>query len=238
MITVLVAPERLVERQVRVEGTTYRHLVRARRATGRDRLRVVDGRGTARWGTLVAVDKKGALLELGGEAPQNEASCRLELFVVPPKPQRLTWLVEKATEAGVAAIHMLYSQRGPRTYGASMLARLRRVAAAAVEQSHRSRVPEISGMLDPDEAATLVAGCEQSWLLDPNDERSLPDANQLKTGSLALLVGPEGGWTASEVGQWTAKGARRLGLGPRTLRIETAAVVGAAVLLLLHSQNV
>lgn len=237
MITVLVAPESLADKEVRIEGATYRHLIRARRAKVDDRLRVVGGCGGARWGKIVAIDKKWAVLELGGEAPENEASCRLELLVVPPKPQRLKWLVEKATETGVAAIRLLHSERGPRSYGASMLARLRRVAAAAVEQSHRSRVPEITGMHAPEEAATLAASCEQAWLLDRGAGRSLPDTAGLRAGSLALLVGPEGGWTAGEIEQWKARDAQRLGLGPRTLRIETAAVVGVAVLLLVHSKE-
>jgi 16S rRNA (uracil1498-N3)-methyltransferase len=226
--TLLLSPAELDRPAVEIVGEPYRHLFRARRYKVGDRLRVVDGRGRARWASVTGVDRSAGHLELGEEAPGNESDVRLELLVVPPKPNRLTWLVEKCTEVGVASIRLIHCQRGPRTCGPGTLERLRRVAAAAVMQSHRSLLPEISGVHDWQEVATLISRLEKCWVLDPNaaDSASFETAT-----SASLVVGPEGGWEDSERLDLRALGCDALSLGPRILRIETAAVVGSATLL-------
>lgn len=226
--SLLLSPEELDQDELEIGGDRYRHLFRARRQAVGDRIRVVDGQGRARWARVARVDRRVGCLELAEEAPGNEPETWLELIVVPPKPQRLTWLVEKSTEIGVSAIRLIHSARGPRSYGAGTLDRLRRVASAAVEQSHRSWVPEISGVHDWQELAALSSSAETCWSLDPAAERS-PETQV--AGSACLLVGPEGGWDAQELGDMEAIGCLALALGPRILRTETAAVVGSALLL-------
>jgi len=226
--SLLLTPEELGLPEVKIEGERYRHLFRARRQKVGDRMRVVDGRGRARWARVLRVDRRAGYLELADEAPRNEPEVWLELFVVPPKPQRLTWLVEKSTEIGVSAIRLIHSRRGPRSCGPGTLERLRRVASAAVMQSQRSLVPEISGVHDWHELAALTAESETTWILDPEaDTREKINV----FGSTSLLVGPEGGWEEREIEDMKVLGCLSLTLGPRILRTETAAVVGGALLL-------
>lgn len=226
--SLLLTPEELGLPEVKIEGDRYRHLFRARRQRVGDRLRVVDGQGHARWARVIGVDRRAGYLELADEAPQNEPELWLELLVVPPKPQRLRWLVEKSTEIGVSAIRLIHSRRGPRSYGPGTLERLRRVASAAVMQSQRSLVPEISGVHDWQDLIALTADVETCWALDP-------DANETEnvetSNSACLLVGPEGGWEEAERRDMVDMGCRPLALGPRILRTETAAVVGGTLLL-------
>ncbi len=233
--SLLLSPEELDRPDVTIEGDRYRHLFRARRQRVGDRLRVVDGRGRARWARVARVDRLAGYLELAGEAPGNEPETWLELCVVPPKPQRLTWLVEKCTEVGVSAIHLIHSGRGPRSYGAGTLERLRRVAAAAVIQSDRSLVPEISGVHEWRELAELTSGSETCWALDPSPE---PTAGVHTLGSACLVVGPEGGWEEKERQDMEAMGCLTLALGPRILRTETAALVGSTLLLASSQRTV
>jgi 16S rRNA (uracil1498-N3)-methyltransferase len=233
--SLLASPEELNRDDVEIGGDRYRHLFRARRQKVGDRIRLVDGEGRARWARVVRVDRRVARLELAEEAAGNEPKIWLELIVVPPKPQRLTWLVEKTTEIGVSAIHLIHSARGPRRAGEGTLDRLRRVASAAVVQSHRSRVPEISGVHDWRELAALTSRAAASWTLDPSAERP---AEVHASGSASLLVGPEGGWDERELRDMDLLECRSLSLGPRTLRTETAAVVGSALLLASGGQGV
>ncbi len=227
-VSLLLSTEDLDRSEVKIDGDRYRHLFRARRQKVGDRIRVVDGRGHARWAQVVRVDRLAGYLELAEEAPRNEPAIWLELLVVPPKPHRLTWLVEKSTEVGVSAIRLIHSHRGPRICGASTLERLRRVAAAAVMQSHRSLLPEISGVHDWQEVAVLTSESEACWALDPN---AAPCAEIVASGPACLFVGPEGGWAERERQDMESMGCLSLSLGPRILRIETAALVGSAVLL-------
>jgi 16S rRNA (uracil1498-N3)-methyltransferase len=228
MITLLVSPAELAAGEVAVAGDAYRHLFRARRLAAGERVRVTDGAGRARWGEVTRVERSRATLALGGAAPANEPSLRLELLVATLRPERAAWLVEKATELGVAAVRFVHCERAPREPGAGALDRLRRVAAAALEQSHGSLLPELSGAHPWAEVPALGGG--DRWVLDTEAEGGTAPASA--GGRVSLLVGPEGGWTSTERRTLAEAGWRPAGLGCRTLRTETAAIAGAALLLL------
>jgi 16S rRNA (uracil1498-N3)-methyltransferase len=225
--TVVVEPEVLAGATLELSGDAYHHLFRARRLAGGESLRVVDGAGNARWGRITGVGPDRATIELGATAPVNEPAINVELWVAPPRSRRAAWMVEKATELGVGAIHFVLADRAARELPPQALERLRRVAVSAVEQCHRARVPGISGphtweacleRLDTSSSRVLVPG---GGVLTP-----APSAS-----SISLLVGPEGGWSASELSQLSDLGVASVGLGPRVLRVETAAVVAAALAL-------
>lgn len=234
MITLLADPERLASPTLTIEGEPYRHLFRARRVEAGERLRVVDGEGRARWGEVTSVGRTAATVALGEPAPDAEPALRVELLVTTLKPERASWLVEKATEVGVHAIHFVHSARAPRTFGDGTVSRLGRVAASAVEQCGRARLPRVTGTHSWQEIETLTSGVAGRWVLDtaaaPTPPGAEPDAG--RGGGIALLVGPEGGWTEEERSELLPRGWRPLGLGPRALRTETAAVVALARFLL------
>ena len=166
MITLLTDPASFDAPEIKIEGDAYRHLFRARRVEAGAEMRVVDGRGRARWGKVARVDRTSASVTLGDPAPANEPSFRLSLLVPTCRPEAAAWLVEKGTEVGVSAIRFLNMIRAPRDFGAGTLDRLRRVAAAAVEQCQRSRLPEITGPHSWKEMGRL-AGAGPRWFLDP-----------------------------------------------------------------------
>ena len=228
MITLLVDLEQMAAGRARIDGDAYRHLFRARRLAAGARLRVTAGRGAARWAVVERVERDTAWLAVGEEAPANEAAVRLEVLVTLPKPERAAWLVEKATEVGVAAVRFLAAERAPRGIGAGSLARLRRIAAQAVEQSQRALLPEVSGAHRWEEVPALLSDLPQRYLLDPAAATVWP---QPAAGAAALVVGPEGGFSDGERDELRRLGCHAVGLGPRVLRVETAVVVGAGLLL-------
>jgi len=232
VITLLVTPEEFAQEKLQVEGEKYRHLFRARRGAVGDRLRLVDGEGNARWANVVDVDGSAATIVAGDASASNEPPLHLELLSALPKPDRASWLVEKATEVGVSAIRFLRSDRAPRELSTAGLSRLRRVAAAAVEQCHRAHVPALSGPHSWSELPALLATSETRYVLDPAAPSGLRRPGE--TTRVALVVGPEGGWPAEERAALDRLGCLPLRLGARVLRIETAAVVGAGLLLALN----
>ena len=229
MITLLVDPAVFDLPAVKVEGDSYRHLFRARRVEAGEALRVVDGRGRARWGTVARVDRTSATVALGEPAPAAEPAFRLELLVPACRLERASWLVEKSTEMGIWGVRFLNTVRAPRELGEGSLDRLRRVAAAALEQCHGSRLPEVTGPHAWRELARLAAGPNR-WFLDT--EVTGVGWGEVAGDAGALLVGPEGGWDPGERRDLLASGWRPVHLGERVLRLETAALAGAAVLLL------
>ena len=232
--TVLLDRATFTAEEAAVEGDSYRHLFRARRLAVGDRVRAVDGAGRARWGEVASVDRRSGVLRLLDEAPPREPAYRLELAVAAPKRDRASWLVEKATELGVAAVRLLASERSPREPGRGTLERLRRVARAAVEQCGRSRVPEVTGVHAWEEVEGLLGGLPDRWLLHTQSSAEAGAGVWHRSGEAgAVLVGPEGGWTAEEARELGELGCRHVWLGERVLRVETAAVVAAARVLLL-----
>jgi 16S rRNA (uracil1498-N3)-methyltransferase len=227
-ITLLAGPDELDAGEATVEGEAYRHLFRARRLPVGASIRVVDGLGRALWGRVARVDRNSARISLAEAAPTNEPELRLDLLVPTFRPERVSWLVEKATEIGASGIRFLKMERAPRSFGDGTLDRLRRVAISALEQCHRSRLPEISGPHAWTEIGRLTTGAERRWFLDPEGA----PADWGERGSAALLVGPEGGLAPEERQQLLNADWTPIGLGSRILRIETAAVAGAAMILL------
>lgn len=230
MITHLVAPDALAGAEVEVADRAYRHLFRARRLAVGARLRLVDGQGRARWAEVRRVDRARAVLTVEGAAPTGEPQYRLQLIVAALRGERASWLVEKATEIGASAVRFLASARTPRNYGARNLERLHRVARAALEQCHRSRLPELSGVHPWREVPDLIAPSTERWVLDaaaPNHGCGPATAD-----SGSVLVGPEGGWNEAEREELERLGCVPVGLGPRVLRVETAALAAATKILL------
>lgn len=225
--TVLVAPAELDAAEIELGGDRHHHLFRVRRLSAGDPLRLVDGAGRARSGTVARVTRRHAAVTVGDPVPSNEPVHHVELLVGALRRERASWLVEKATELGAGAVRFIASERSPRRFGAGTFERLRRVARGAVEQCGRARVPELSGVHPWTDIQGLVAAAEAPWLLDPAATTGLEPA---ATAS-ALFVGPEGGWSAAERDALRELGCRPARLGDRVLRVETAAVAALARLL-------
>lgn len=233
MITLLVNPEHLGDETIAVTGDAYRHLFRARRVAVGDAVRLVDGRGSARWGVVERVGRECGDVRLGAAAPGNEPELAVDLFVAVPKPERAAWLVEKVTEIGVRSVRFLATERAPRELGAGSLARLHRVAAAALQQCHGARLPEITGVHAWRELAPLSAGSTRRLALHVGPFPVL--AGEPTDTAVAVLIGPEGGFAGAELAALGAADWRLCGLGERVLRVETAAVLGAGLLLAARS---
>ncbi|MDY7094025.1 MAG: RsmE family RNA methyltransferase [Acidobacteriota bacterium] len=232
MITLVVPPGELTRQSLEVAGDSYRHLFRSRRLARGAELRLVDGEGQARSGEVVEIGRRSARVELGPDLPARDPRRRVRLLVAPPRSTRASWLVEKATELGVAEIFWLNAERSPREMGDGGLERLRRVAVAALEQCHGARLPQLAGPFALDRLGSLLEGCPHRFYLHPEaSSQGLPRMPEA-TDAAAFAIGPEGGWTDAETAALEAAGCLPRGLGERVLRVETAAVAVASLALL------
>ena len=223
MIHLLVDGEELDRDSVEVEGADYRHLFRARRLKIGDRVRLVDGRGGARWSIVAGVTAERARLDVEGPAPTFEPARRVALFVSVVRPERAAWLVEKATELGVRELQWFVSERTSRSFTERAVARQARVAKSALEQSGGAWLPRIGAPVALEQAG-IPAG---AVVLHPGAGTSLAAVRDIRT----LVIGPEGGFSEREIEWFADRGATLAGLGPRVLRAETAAVAALAVVL-------
>jgi 16S rRNA (uracil1498-N3)-methyltransferase len=162
--------------------------------------------------------------------PEPAGGFDLWLVFAPIKRARLDWLVEKATELGVSAFVPVWTAR---TQADRVnLERLRAHAIEAAEQSERLSVPEFRA---PEKLEQTLAGWPTGRALIACDESGAGApvgdvATRLSPGPLALLIGPEGGFEQRELDALGKLSfVSRVGLGPRVLRAETAALAAVAV---------
>ncbi len=213
------------------------HLRNVLRLKAGEEVELFDGRGWSAPARLREAGRSALHVEvLAAPRRAPDRRPRLWLAVAAPKQDRLRWLVEKGVELGVDRFTPLLTQRTVVHPGEGKLDKLRDVAVQACKQSGRSDLPA----LDPPCALT-------AWLADWSsmqtraaavlwlaDREGLPILHELESISrattelVAVLIGPEGGWTEEERTAAGHAGARCVRLGEQTLRIETAALAAAA----------
>jgi 16S rRNA (uracil1498-N3)-methyltransferase len=169
-------------------------------------------------------------------AVEREAALAVHLAVGIPANERMDWLVEKATELGVASIQPLMTSRTVLRLSGERARKKRdhwqAVAIAACEQGGRNRIPAVHEVMDLRDwlAAPAAAGLRIALSLAPG-ARTLAQASAGGEPVLALS-GPEGGLTAQEQEAAAAHGFIPVTLGPRVLRAETAPLALLAALTL------
>lgn len=209
---VLVEADRLgAGGEVTIDGDTEHHLRRVLRLRDGDVVSITDGQG--RW-CLAAAIVDGNALRLEATAPvvvEPAPTRTVTIAAAMPKGDRLDWMVQKVTELGVDRLVLLHAEHSVVRWKPDriehQLARLQRIADEALRQSRRV----MRMTIDAPVAATDVLG---RFVV------AEPGGRKLRADDIAVAVGPEGGWSASEL----AACRDRIDLGPTILRTETAAV--------------
>jgi 16S rRNA (uracil1498-N3)-methyltransferase len=232
---VFVRPEAVDAERVRFDAAEAHHLRRVLRLRPGAVIHATDGSGRLYTVRLVALDAEGAWGTIDARAePARESPCAITLAQGLLKGDRMSWLVQKATELGVARIVPMETARivaRPAAGAATRHVRWERIAREAVKQCGRVVVPAVDR---PRPLADVVRGIAEhdiAWVFWEGGGRPLAETVAVagSPARLLLLVGPEGGFTAEEVATAEAAGAQRVSLGPRILRAESAGLTAVAV---------
>ncbi|SDZ04030.1 16S rRNA (uracil1498-N3)-methyltransferase [Variovorax sp. YR266] len=196
-----------------------------------DALTLFDGAGGEYAATVERMGRSDVAVAVGSHLPvEREAPRAVHLAVGMPANERMDWLVEKATELGVASIQPLATAHGVLRLSGERAEKKRAhweaIAVAACEQCGRNRVPVIhpvqsfTGWLETNEASAV-----RLVLSLAEGTRSLADTLQAPNDQgVTVLSGPEGGLSSTEEQQAIARGFAPITLGARVLRAETAAL--------------
>ncbi len=216
-----------------LRGEDAHHLTRVLRAAPGQVYEISDNR-TAYLAEIAEAAGERVVFRVLDPVETPALPVRIVLCVALIKFDRLEWIVEKATELGVERIQPVEaarSEKGLREASRKRAERWRKVARESSQQSRRLSVPEISAALPFPECLALSA--DHRYFLDesvaPPLLSSLPSV-KAASDRVALLTGPEGGWTDSERQSSAAAGWRSVSLGPRILRTETAVLAALAVI--------
>ncbi len=215
--------------RARIRGSECHHLRTVLRLAPGDAVSLFDGRGRRWTGQLATVADTAVVDDLRPASP-NEPPVEVELLQGVPKGDRWEWILEKGCELGASRFRPVITRRTvyrpPAGRLAGQLDRWRRRLVAAAKQCERARVPEFEA---PEPLGAIL---DELGPVRPGERRVVCVARLGLTGPadpdpatlVRVAVGPEGGWASGELDALDAAGFTPLGLGPRVLRTDTAAV--------------
>ena len=219
------------------------HVLRLKKG---DRVVVMDGEGKAYQVELTRVDSEvttGKIIEVG--EVKSGLNIHMHLYFPLSKREKVEWILQKGTEVGIYAFHPFISQRSLVQSSAMSEKRKTRwesIIREAAEQSGRSRLPTLQKPESLQKISKITSTSLNkviiAWVKEGNRilKDALSDIRHLVKSietvpSLGLFVGPEGGFSESEIEALKQTGAETVSLGAHVFRMETAAVVFPALVL-------
>jgi 16S rRNA (uracil1498-N3)-methyltransferase len=215
------------------------HLMRVLRLGVGDTVAVFDGRGREFLAKVAATTRRDVTVQLVSRIePAAEASVALTLAQAVLKGDKMDDIVRDAVMLGVAAVQPIVTARSETTVAMLMrsarVERWRRVALASVKQSRRATLPEVRMPLTLETYLGDPPAALRVMLVEPGAGDGVVSISVLQQQptphDAALLVGPEGGWTAQECAAAVRAGIRLVTLGGRTLRADAVPVAAVSVL--------
>ncbi len=212
------------------------HLLRVLRLGVGDALIVFNGDGFDYRATVVNAERRAAQIEVQSrEAASSESALSITLGQGIARGDKMDWVLQKASELGVAAIAPLRTQWTEVRLNAERAERRHQhwhgVIAAACEQCGRATLPALAAASDLSDWASSAPQNALRLLLDPEGEQSLSTCLRPQSGQpIWLVVGPEGGLSERDIATLHAAGFNGLRLGPRVLRTETAGLAAIAAM--------
>ena len=215
-----------------LEPGPSQHLARALRMQVGSELILFDGRGGQYPAMITAVGKKQVTVETRSlDEREVESPLNIHLGIAISRGERMDWIIQKATELGVDRVTPLLSERtevklkGERAE--KKIAHWQQIAISACEQCGRNRIPQIESLTS---FARWTPTTEADLKLVLHHRADKLPAESSPPESIALLIGPEGGLSTSEIDTAESAGFLSLKLGPRILRTETAPLTAITAL--------
>jgi len=235
-----VTEKNLLGQQVVFTGRQAHQIRNVLRMKSGDHVIVLDNTGCEYTVILTKVGRQNVIGEIvSRQQAQAEPNTQITLYQSLLAREKFEWVLQKCTEVGVASFVPIVTERSivrrqdaitPRK-----LSRWRDIITEAAEQSGRGRIPQIEDPVNFADAVSRLS-CFDRCLIGTLGTNGVSIKGVLQFGSdepvtVALFIGPEGGFTDDEVADACCKGATAFSLGKRILRTETAAVVASAVIL-------
>jgi 16S rRNA (uracil1498-N3)-methyltransferase len=212
---------------VLLQGPEAHHLTTVCRFRPGDRVALFNGDGREYIAEVESADRKRVALTIVEVlAPRRELPFRLELAAPLPKGDRADFLIEKLTELGVTDFVPLRTERSVVHPRETKLDRLQRAVIEASKQCGRNVLMRIHELTDWTQYCRKPGGPAARFIAHPAGPAG---GFENLTGDRCCVVGPEGGFTEEEIAAALAAGWQQVGLGPRILRLETAALALAVL---------
>jgi len=215
-------------------GPEAKHAISVRRMRVGEGIQVSDGRGNRVVGNIVSIDGNQLSLEVSESNFEAAAEPTITLVQALAKGDRDELAIQAATELGVEGVTPWQADRsvsrwdGPKV--AKGVERWQTIVAEAAKQALRARTPQVTQPASTKELSGLIRKYDLALVLDPTAQSTISGVSLPSTGSIAIVVGPEGGISESELALLENSGATRVRLGTDILRTSTAGMAAISVL--------
>ncbi len=219
-----------------ITGEDARHIAKSLRMARGEELTLCDRQGVEHRCVIKEINPDGVEVQVLEKFPcQNEPGVKITLYQALPKGDKMDFIVQKAVELGVYRIVPVISSRCVSRPDEKALTkkvqRWQKIAAQAAQQSHRGIIPEVVGSLSFKEAVTDAKTSGRSVIFYECGGQPVREIVREQEETLAVFIGSEGGFAASEVQQVLDAGGKAATLGKRILRAETAPLAALSVLM-------
>jgi len=235
-----VSPDSLHGERIILAGQQAHQIRDVLRMKPGEKIIVLDNTGYEYTVSLSRIERQ----EVNGEVidqnkSEGEPKVQIILFQSLLAREKFEWVLQKSTEVGVCSFVPVVTRRSiirrSESVTAKKMSRWRSIITEAAEQSGRGRIPTLEKPLNFSEVLSelddfdcYLFGSTQAETLAL---REIIKAEGFELKKIALFIGPEGGFTESEIAEARGRGAKTFSLGKRVLRTETAAVVASAIIL-------
>jgi 16S rRNA (uracil1498-N3)-methyltransferase len=233
-----VEKENITDGKIVISGEDAKHLKQVLRAKIGDEIEICDGKGLIYACRISAVTPRVECIIGDIREAQDEPSVEITLYQGLPKADKFELIVQKGTELGINRFVPLITTntvvKWKEEKSAARISRWQRIAYEAAKQSKREVIPKVcepvgyGDMLFHFKNHDLVL-----FLWEGERVRSLQSVLRTKGAlkKVAIVIGPEGGFTSQEVEEAVEAGGQTVTLGPRILRTETAGLIVAGIIL-------
>ena len=225
-----IAPSQVSGSRISITEEDVRHIAAVLRMKTGDALLLCDGQGAEYQVTIAEISKSEIKTEIVSQRHREITAPRITLGQGLPKSDKMDWIVQKATELGVANIVPLATERTIVKIRdeEKRISRWQKIAREAAMQSNRVDIPAIGQVVSFKDFLRTQNSEPRTLLLLPWEEGTTPIKGVLRGNQditrIVVLIGPEGGFSSVEASLAREKGFHAVSLGPNILRTETAAI--------------
>lgn len=218
------------------------HAIRVLRLKAGTAIVLFDGLGGQYPATLLIQGKKGLASTGAHEATEVELVGDITLIQGIPSGDKMDWIIEKAVELGATRIIPIAAQRSVLQLSGERLSKRQRhwerIALSASEQCGRNRIMAVEPVMTLSQLFTQWDLTQQKVIFcHPEAQQNLAQSLEPEDAKIALLVGPEGGWSVDEQALVQRQGFNPVKFGERVLRTETAGLALIAAACALQGWN-
>ena len=228
-----ISSDQIKEKTVRISGEEFKHIVKVLRYKEGNNIELFDENYVTHQAVIKDISSKDLVAEIStSKLVKIESNLNINLYQAITKGNKMDLIVQKCGELGVRSITPIYSERTViQKTGKSK--RWSKIAVESCKQSGRTKPLTINGPNSFKEIIKSLSENDLNLLFYENNTVSLKtflENIQIKNSTVNLVIGPEGGFSEEEIMKAKQQKVNILGLGPRILRAETAAIAAVSII--------